>query len=690
MAVTTTGFSTTGYIPGGSSPGPSASLNDQDQVDGFWDLAKCRRAYNTYLDSKQMEIQEQQNARRYRHGVQWTAEQIKVLNDRKQPVVTFNRIGRKIDGIVGLVEKLKQDPKAYPRTPSHQQGADLATAVLRYLTEANRWDEKSPKASEAAAIDGLAGIELDLKTVPPPSHMQGMQQQAQPDYDVIFRNVDNDGFFYDPRSFQHDFSDARFIGMGKFVDEEMLLELMPDYADLIRDGGADQTDLTSSSDRDDRWFQNNGDFKQVRLVDIWYKSGRGWRWALFTGGTILKQGQSPFTDEYGAEFAKYIMFSAAVDQDGDRYGFPRNLMSAQDEINQRRSKALHNANSRRIRAVKAAVADTNVEALRREGARPDGVVLSNTSIDDIQFDDTANNSALMAQFQFLNEAKAEIENFGPNPALVGQGAGGVGGSSGRAISLLQQAGIAELGPYMLNLRGWKLRVYRALFNTAKKYWTNQRWIRVTDQQGQPQFVEINGIGQDQTGMPSVINPIGELDVDIILDEGPDTITIMQDTYDAISQALPAVAKMLSPGQAAAAMEVLIESSQLPAEVKKKFRDAGQKDQEQPQVSPEQQKMQMEMQAQQQKDQATLQLEQQKAALNSQTKTADAQNDMQIAREKAQNDMAIAQFKATQEAAIKREQAAAEMRARQTEMIGGIAAGVIQAQHGPASPFTPAE
>ena len=44
------------------------------------------------------------------------------------------------------------------------------------------------------------------------------------------------------------------------------------------------------------------------------------------------------------------------------------------------------------------------------------------------------------------------------------------------------------------------------------------------------------------------NAIGELDVDIILDEGPDTITLMQDTYDAISQALPAVAPMLSPAR----------------------------------------------------------------------------------------------------------------------------------------------
>ena len=251
----------TGYISGGVSPGPSASV-EPEQPGGLWDLAKCRRAYTTYLDSKRLEIEEQQMARRYRHGVQWTSDQVKTLNDRKQPVVTYNRIGRKIDGIVGLVERLKQDPKAFPRSPQHQQGADLATAVLRYLMDANRWDEKSSTIAEAAAVDGLAGIELDLvdapqqpapqipqipqngqipqlpqNVVPGPGFAQIPQipqMPQQPDKDVVFNVVDNDGFFYDPRSFKHDFSDARFLGMGKFVDQELLKELMPQFADLAR------------------------------------------------------------------------------------------------------------------------------------------------------------------------------------------------------------------------------------------------------------------------------------------------------------------------------------------------------------------------------------------------------------------------------------------------------------------------
>ena len=684
--------SSVGYSTGGSlgSGAPGVNSDDEQAVNGFWPHKKCRQAYITYLDSKRLEIEEQHRSRRYRHGVQWTSEQIKTLNERKQPVVTFNKIGRKYDGIVGVVERLRQDPKAFPRTPQHQAGADLATAVLRYLMDRNNWNEIVPQVSEAAALDGLAGIELGLKKAPPTAQTNlppNLIDQGQPDYDIIFGKVDNDGFFYDPRSFRHDFSDARFLGMGKFVDEEQLLELMPELKDkLSNTGGSGDLDLTSGSDRDHRWFEQEGEFKQIRLVDIWYRVANGWRWCLFTGSQILMQGESPFKDEYGQQFCKYVMFSASVDHDGDRYGFCRNLISPQDEVNQRRSKSLHEGNSRRIIATKAAIADGNVEAVRREAARADGIVLVNTSLQDIQFDDMAKQAAVMGQLEMMRNAAQEIEGFGPTPALVGGNVGEGGltpGSSGRAIALMQQSGIAELGPYMLNLRGWKIRVYRALFNSAQSYWTNQRWIRVTDSQGEPQFVAINELAIDpQTGMPMIKNQIGELDVDIILDEGPDTVTLMQDTYDAIANTLPAVAKMLSPAQAAAAMDVLIETSPLAADAKKRFRDAGAQEQGPP---PEQQAAMAKLQMEQQIGQQKLQLDGAKMQQDAQLKRESAQVDiqmeqaklalerekaalqLQLEREKAENQMAIEQYKANNQAQIAAQKAAADTQQKQYEM-----------------------
>ena len=674
-----TGYSST--TRSGSAGRQTATDDPRAQEDdqGFWPLDKLVNAYTTYLDSKMLEIQEQQTARRYRHGAQWTSDQIKTFNDRRQPVVTYNKIGQKIDGIVGTVERLKQDPKAFPRTPEHQAGADLATAVLRYLLDNNNWNAVAPIATEAAAVDGLAGVELDLRKIPPKAKDQGgiPPPDNKPDYDITFEPVDNDGFFYDPRSYKNDFSDARYMGMGKFVDEEQLIELLPGMEEDIA-GAVDSTsELMSNSDRDNRWFATRGDFKQVRLVDIWYKSRGGWKWALYTGSKILMQGISPFADENDQQICKYIMFSAAVDHDGDRYGFPRNLMSPQDEVNQRRSKGLHELNNRRIIATKAAIADTNVEAIRHEAARADGIVLVNTSMQDIQFDDAAKQAAVMGQLEFMKSAAAEIENFGPNSAMIGGDATSGGGSSGRAIALLQQAGLAGLGPYMFNLRGWKVRLYRALFNAAQKYWNNQRWIRVTDAEGEPQFVQINEKINGPDGQPMLAwdgnqmmrNAIGELDVDIILDEGPDTITLMQDTYEVISQALPSVAPMLSPGQATAVMQVLIETSPLPADVKKKFRDAGEQEASQPDPKQKEAEAKLALQQQeaaariandQQTAQSQLQIKREAAALELQLEREKAANQIQIERDKAQNNMQLDMFRAQKEAQARQQEAALEV------------------------------
>ena len=203
----------------------------------------------------------------------------------------------------------------------------------------------------------------------------------------------------------------------------------------------------------------------------------------------------------------------------------RNFKGPQDEINHRRSKALHILNSRRLILDKGAVDD--VEKTRIEWARPDGVVEVNPgkkATPDDQRTDFA------GQLQMLQEAKNEIENFGPNPALIGQG---IEGSSGRAINLLQQAGIAELGPYIIAYRTWKMRVYRAIWQIVSRYWTSERWIRVTDDEGLAQFIQINGLTTDQYGQPAIANYLGSLDVDIIIDEGPDNVNMMADSYDTL-------------------------------------------------------------------------------------------------------------------------------------------------------------
>lgn len=609
------------YQVGGVGSGTSSDTAETD----YWSLSKAKKAYLDYLGSKREEIDEQQDARRYRHGAQWTAEQVKVLKERKQPVVTFNRIGRKIAGVVGLIERLRQDPKAYPRTPKHEQGADLATAVLRYVLDKIDWKAKSPVAGEDAAVDGIGGFELNL--------IQGDSQDPN-DKEIDGDVVEPDSFFYDPRSIRHDFSDARYMGTGKWVDLETAIELVPDKEDDLRSSIETGSNLTTNPDREQKWFNSDGEIKKVRLVDLWYRHKGEWCWCLFTGSMILMEGKSFLVDEKRKTICKYIMFSANVDHDGDRYGFVRDLKSAQDEMNHRRSKALHLLSSRRIVVSKnGGVAD--VEKLRKELSRSDGVAEVFGNLKE-NFQELDNSSDFVGQLKMLENSQQEFEHFGPNPNLLGQGSEQ---QSGRAIALQQQAGIAELGPFILSFKGWKIRLYRAIWNAVQQHWTGERWIRVTDDEDVAQFVQINGVGIDPaTGQPTIVNAVGSLDVDIIMDEGPDNVNAMQDLYETLQQVVPAMAPMMTPPQAQAALGLLINSSPIDAAAKKEFREASKPPPGPPPPPPEVQKAQAELEI----------------------KRVTAQQDMQLKAKAADHDMSLKERQAVFDAALEADKHAREM------------------------------
>lgn len=513
-----------------------------------YSVEELRRQYLDYESAKSAEIEEQREARHYYHGDQWTRGELNKLKKRNQPPVTANRIARKIDGIVGLLERMRQDPKAYARTPQEDQrgGADVATAVVRYTLDANQWQAISSGACCSAAINGIGGIEMSL------------EPGDEGDPEIKLDTVDCEHFFYDPRSTRIDFSDARFLGSAKWVDLDLAKEMFPDAADeldgLISNVG--QAESLALQDREKRWVDSSK--KRLFLVEHWYIKGGEWRYCYYVASKDLMSGDSPFYDEKGRTIPRYLMFSANVDHESDRYGMVRNLKSLQDEVNARRSKALHLLNTRRVFAEEGAVKDP--QKARAEMARPDGwVELNPGGMDKMKPDDEVRYMDMKGQIDFLTEAKTEIENFSFNPSLVGTG---VQDMSGRAISLQQQAGIAELGPFIVAYRNWKISIYRAVWNAAQRYWKAERWIRVTDNEGVAQFMQLNQLTIDKYGRPAMVNQLGALDVDIIIDEGPDTITMMQDTYDTMTA-------LAQKGQAVPP-DVLIELSPLPSDTKRRI------------------------------------------------------------------------------------------------------------------------
>jgi hypothetical protein len=238
----------------------------------------------------------------------------------------------------------------------------------------------------------------------------------------------------------------------------------------------------------------------------------------------------------------------------------------------------------------------------------------------------------------LQEAKTEIENFGPNPALIGQG---LEDSSGRAIALLQQAGMAELGPYLSAYKNWKIRVYRCIWNIITEHWKAERWIRVTDDQNVAQFFQINKL-DGPVRPPAIVNAIGSMDVDFIIDEGPDSINMQADAAMTLQSLGPQFAQQFP--------EIAIELSPLESVVKTKMLKKIQAAQQAP---PKPDPKVLAMQAQQQ-------LDQQAAAQDAQRKAAEFQADQERQAQKAAFDRKQAEDQMAFDWHLKEQETAAEI------------------------------
>lgn len=518
-------------------------MAEREYSEGTGKLRQRRQEFESYASAKANEIDEQRLAWRYYHGAQYDERQLQKYRERQQPVITFDRTSRKIDGLVGIMRKLRTDPKAFPRTQQQEEGADVATQVIRTICDASRFEDIEAECGRDGAVHGIGVTEITFVA----------GDRGDPDFELQY--VDPRTFFYDPRSTKPDFSDARFMGTYKWVGLDELDEIVPGASERVSRGEDGSYWTAFDSDREMLWTD---DRQRVRLVDHWYIEGGIWKWCLHVGTSEIQHGDSPFTNDKQKSLCKFRAFSNLIDHDGDRYGFVRRLKGPQDAMNQHRSKALHIMNTRQIIAEKGALDD--IEKTRREAARPDGVIEYNpTPSGEAGFRIDQPDQEFLQQTQYYQDAKNEIDQFGPNPALLGD----LGKSaSGRAYAMAQQAGLAELGPFLKNFRMWKLDQYETIWWAAQKYWSSERFLRVTDDEGMIQFMKVNGVTIDNWGQPALVNALGSISVDIVIDEGPDTETVMGDVFD-IMQSLVQNGVPIPPA-------AIIETSSLPGEEKKKL------------------------------------------------------------------------------------------------------------------------
>ena len=537
-------------------------------ADGLDELSQMCRMFEESEDATREAREKAERDRDYTDLKQWTATETAALERRKQPVITFDRTKRKVNTLLGLEKQQRKDPKAFPRNPDDEGAAQAATDAIRYVCDDCRWDDKRSMAAENLIVEGTGAIKVGVKKT---------RNGVDPD----IQRIAWDRLFYDPHSSEFDFSDAAYMGEVVWMDVER--------AKLKFKGREEALETTLSSEQYTETYDDKpkyrmwADFKRkrVRVVEMYYLKGEDWTFCIFTkGGFLVDPMPSPYLDEEGRPENPIKAVSLYIDRDNNRYGDVRALIGPQDEINKRRSKALHLISMRQIRVSQAAQMERDL--IRAELAKPDGVFVAESGeVEILQTNDMA-----QANLTMLQEAKNEIDLLGPNAALAGKNQQDM---SGRAIIAQQQGGMIEAATILDRIRVLSLAVYRAIWCRVRQHWQAERWIRVTDSERNLKFVGLNrpvtmleaeaekmGVTKENVAQapPEVIerlkmlashpmaqqvarieNQVSELDVDIIVDEGIDTPTIAAEQFDQML-------KMAGTGMVPIPPDVLIEASAL--------------------------------------------------------------------------------------------------------------------------------
>jgi len=524
-------------------------------------------------DSTQDARAEAERARDYVDGRQLTTEELAVLRDRGQPPVIDNRIRPKVNYLLGMEKRSRTDPRAFPRNPGDDDAANAATDAIRFVCDLNLFEDLAAAVLENILVEGFGGVDVVVERDDAGGHK------------VVIEHYPWDRLFYDPHSRRPDFSDAKYLGGVAWMDEDDIPAKWgkgKKAKDAISGAYAYGSSTGTFDDKPENiWADMKR--KRVRVIQEHWTQDGVWWFATFTAGGFLDEPMvSPYLDDEGKPECSLLLQSGYVDRKNWRYGVVRDMFDPQDEVNKRRSKALHLLSVRQVIAEQGAVEDK--DHARAQVAQADGYVEVTPGM---RFDIQQTTDLAAGQFQLLQEAKLSMEATGPNSFMQGKQSQA---ASGRAIMASQQGGAIEMdGAIMDRFHQWKRRVYRTIWHRIRQFMTAEWWVRVTDDERNVRFVGLNrpvtmadGLANlpapqrqaveqqlalvpndprlsmpimQPDGQPMIANNVAEMMVDIIVDETPDVASLQIEQFTALADLA-----MKMPG--AIPMDAIVEASSL--------------------------------------------------------------------------------------------------------------------------------
>lgn len=519
--------------------------------------------------------------------IQWSPEEIAVLQARGQAPLVFNLIQTSVNWVLGTQRRTAQDYKILPRREDGQEAAERKSELLRHLRDENHSDSHISRAFSDAVKAGIGWLETG----------QGDPADGPIVYDrsESWRNM-----LWDSRGAEFDTSDWRYMCRVKWLDQDIAANLWPDREGIIEHsrerlmlgtGLTDYGDEPMDSIEDDTEFEaaevtagGSALRDRIRVIEMWFRKpamvpvmqggefsrelfdewSRG-HWAdlkhgratlvarprmvmhvaLFTEKGLLSVQQSPYRHN---KFPFTPVWGYRRARDGMPYGIIRGLRGPQKDLNKRASKALHYLSATRVIVAEGAVDD--IEELRDEANRPDAVIVHKQGSAPPTFD--KNTEVASAHLELMSIDAQMIQQVG---GVTDENLGRkTNASSGKAIVARQDQGALATSLFFDNLRTSLILHGEKKLTNIEQFYTDEQQFRITDSRGNPQYVTINS--------PDGRNAIDVFKADFVIAEEDWRATTRQAQAESLIELMSQLSNT-APQIALSTLDLVVESLDVP-------------------------------------------------------------------------------------------------------------------------------
>ena len=205
-------------------------------------IQKVHDLWRSYSNKRETWATKAQEDKEFRLGVQWTADQKRVLESRGQSPVVVNRIHPAVETAKAMITANRPSFRVAAREDSDNKVAQVMSSLLSYM-----YDISDGRSSIREVIDDYYVTGLGYMHV----YQDPMMDMGKGE--VCMHSVDPLDVYVDPNSRDRYFDDAENIIISRLFTRDQAKKLYPMYKNAIDNSSSDRL-----SDRPDTQFEGDG------------------------------------------------------------------------------------------------------------------------------------------------------------------------------------------------------------------------------------------------------------------------------------------------------------------------------------------------------------------------------------------------------------------------------------------------